>query len=181
MAKVITVLAQGFEEIEAITIIDILRRGGITVFVVGLDALDVQGAHGITVKADHLLENFAEPFDGIVLPGGQPGAANLAASERVIALVKQTHERQGLCAAICAAPAVLGKAGILLGKRATCFPGCESALLGALLDTSAVVRDGNIITSRGVGTALSFALELVDYLANQRKASAVRSSILFEG
>jgi 4-methyl-5(b-hydroxyethyl)-thiazole monophosphate biosynthesis len=179
MPSVVTVLAPGFEETEAVTVIDLLRRAGVTVTVLGLDSREVAGSHGITLVADTLFKDFSSPFDGIVLPGGMPGTKNLAASAPLLDLIRRTHKRGGLCAAICAAPTVFGKAGILAGRRATCYPGCEKELGGAEFTEQEVVRDRNIITSRGVGTAIPFALELVAFAVNAEAAVKVRKSIVY--
>ncbi|MCL2220137.1 MAG: DJ-1/PfpI family protein [Chitinispirillia bacterium] len=178
MPQAVTILADGFEEIEAITVIDLLRRAGIGVTVLGLDSLMVRGAHDIRVAADGLLREFSGTFDALVLPGG-PGTKNLAASEEVLNMVREAHGRGKICAAICAAPAVLAKAGILEKKKATCYPGCEAALSGVLLATDAVVADENIITSRGVGTAIPFALELIDYMVGADVMRKIGAAILY--
>jgi protein deglycase len=180
MPHVITVLAPGFEETEAVTIIDLLRRAGVTVTVLGLDSREVTGSHNIAIIAEKLFKDFNDPFDGIVLPGGQPGTGNLAASAPLLDLIRATDTRGGLCAAICAAPTVLAKAGILSGRRATCFPGCEKDLAGARHVEEAVVRDRNVITSRGVGTAILFALELIAYLVNPDATAKVKNSIIYK-
>jgi 4-methyl-5(b-hydroxyethyl)-thiazole monophosphate biosynthesis len=179
MFRIITVLAPGFEEAEAVTFIDLLRRAKVPVTVLGLQSLEVKGSHDITLIADGLLDEFSGPFDGIVLPGGMPGSKNLAESTRVLDLVRDAHKQGALCAAICAAPMVLGKAGILLGVRATCFPGCEEKLVGASIVEQPVVRDRNVITSRGLGAAVVFGLELISYLCGQEEAERIRGSILF--
>jgi protein deglycase len=180
MPHVITVLATGFEETEAITVIDLLRRAGVTVTLLGLESREVTGSHGITIVTDKLLADFGDAFDGIVLPGGMPGAKNLANSARLLDLLRETHKRGGLCAAICAAPIVLGRAGVLAGHKATCFPGFEKELTGAQFVDNDVVRDRNVITSRGVGTAIPFALEVISHLVNSEAAGKVKKSILYK-
>ncbi|MDR2578888.1 MAG: DJ-1/PfpI family protein [Chitinispirillales bacterium] len=179
MPHAIIILADGFEEIEAVTCIDLLRRAGITVTVLGLDAVDVRGAQNLWVKADMPLAEFRDSFDAVVLPGGMPGTTNLAASEETLNLIRFAYEEEKLCAAICAAPAVLAKAGILSEKKVTCYPGCESYMSGALLFEDAVVTDYNIITSRAVGTAIPFALELIEVLAGQETARKIKAAILY--
>ena len=181
MSSVITVLAPGFEETEAITFIDLLRRAKVTVTVLGLESREVRGSHNIAVVADKLLGEFSGPFDGIVLPGGQPGTTNLAGSQRLLDLIREAHGRGALCAAICAAPTVLAKAGILAGLKATCYPGCEKELDGALFEEQTVVRDRNVVTSRGVGTAIPFGLALISYLINPDAAEKVKAAIVYEG
>ena len=179
MSRVITVLAPGFEETEAVTFIDLLRRAGVTVTVLGLESPAVTGSHHITVTADKTLKELSGPFDGIVLPGGMPGAKNLADSPALLDLVRATHGRGALCAAICAAPIVFGKAGILQGFTATCYPGYEKDLTGATVVDKPVVCDRNVITSRGVGTAIAFGLALIAYLSDSGAADKVRRAILF--
>ncbi len=177
--RAVVVLADGFEETEAITIVDLLRRGEIEVIVAGLHDTRVGGAHQIVVQADTTLQQAPREFDAIVLPGGQPGTTNLGNDESLLRLVRQTCDQGRLCAAICAAPSVLGKAGILDQKAATCYPGFESQLHGAVLSTDPVVVDGNIVTSRGVGTAIPFALELIASLVDRSTAASVAEKILY--
>jgi len=179
MPHVITVLAPGFEETEAVTPIDLLRRAKIDVTILGLESLQVRGSHNIAIAADKLFSAFTGPFDAIMLPGGMPGSKNLAASPALLDLVRETHRRKALCAAICAAPMVLGKAGILRGFQATCYPGNENDLTGAIILEKPVVRDRNVITSRGAGTAIPFALEIITYLTDAKTAEQVKSAILF--
>jgi 4-methyl-5(b-hydroxyethyl)-thiazole monophosphate biosynthesis len=179
MPHAITILADGFEEIEAITVIDLLRRAGIDVTILGLDGIEVRGARDIRVKADAILRDFGGTFDALVLPGGMPGTNNLAASEEVLEMVRMANSRGKICAAICAAPMVFARAGILDMKKATCYPGCESMLVGAQLSADAVVKDGNIVTSRAVGTAIPFALELIEMMADKETAGKIGTAILY--
>lgn len=179
MPHIITVLAPGFEETEAVTIIDLLRRAQVKVTVLGLETREVKGSHNITIIADEVLSAFAGPFDGIVLPGGMPGSRNLAASAGLLSLIRNTNKRKGLCAAICAAPTVFAKAGILKGVIATCFPGMEKELTGAAFVDQPVVRDSNIVTSRGAGTAIPFALELIAYLEGKKAAEKTAAAIVY--
>jgi 4-methyl-5(b-hydroxyethyl)-thiazole monophosphate biosynthesis len=181
MPHAVTVLADGFEEVEAIAIIDILRRAGVEVTVLGLDGFEVRGAHNLRVKADMPFAEFIGDFDAVVLPGGMPGTSNLAASAPLLELVKNAYDRGKLCAAICAAPIVLAKAGILDSRKAACYPGCEAALsgAGALVVEDDVVVDGNVITSRAVGTAISFALELAEAMVGEETATKVGAAILY--
>lgn len=179
MARVIMPLADGFEETEAIAAIDILRRGGIEVTVAGVNDEMVKGAHGISVRADTLFAECDNDSDGVVLPGGMPGAKNLSESEGVLRAIRHHFDRGALCAAICAAPAVLSKAGILDGKKATCYPGHEKNLHGAtILEDQDVVIDGNVVTSRGVGTAPAFGLAIVSILSGEETAQDVARAIL---
>jgi 4-methyl-5(b-hydroxyethyl)-thiazole monophosphate biosynthesis len=179
MPHVITVLADGFEEVDAVTIIDLLRRAGVEVTILGLDSAEVRGAHDLRVRADKLFKEFNGNFDAIVLPGGMPGTNNLAASEELLTLIRSARKQNKLCAAICAAPIVLAKAGILNNIKATCYPGCENRLTGAQMVEDAVVADGNIITSRAVGTAIVFSLKLIEVLTNKETAQKISSGILF--
>ena len=178
MPHTIIVLAPGFEETEAVTAIDLLRRAGVTVTVLGLETLEVSGSHCIAIKTDKLLKDFSGDFDAIVLPGGMPGAKNLAADARLLDLIRYAHRRGKLCAAICAAPIVLGKAGVLQGFLATCYPGHEQELTGAEIVNEPVVHDRNIITSRSVGTAIPFVLELIACLVSGDAAEKTGAAIL---
>jgi len=177
--KVVVPLAEGFEEIEFSTIVDILRRAGIAVTVAGLKEGGINGAHGIRVTPDTLIDKVsADDFDAIVLPGGNPGYVNLGKSEKVLNLVRGMHEKNKYVTAICAAPSVLAKAGVIQGKRATIFPGMEDTLTGAQHSKERVVVDGKIITSQGPGTAMEFAIKLVEVLAGKNKAEEVEEGVL---
>ena len=172
-------LANGFEEIEALATVDILRRAEIPVKTVGVGTVRPTGTHGITVEAD-LSENDIRTDDisGVILPGGMPGASNLAASASVKRCLAVAKERGLLIAAICASPAVvLGQGGFLNGKTATCYPGFENRMTGAVVSASPVVTDGNITTAKGAGVTVDFALELVARLTTPAIAEKIRSSI----
>jgi protein deglycase len=179
MPHAIIILADGFEEVEAVTVIDLLRRAEIRVTVLGLDGVEVRGAHDVWIRADQLFNGFSEPFDALILPGGGPGTKKLAASKDLVELVRQSHERGLLCAAICAAPTILAKAGILDDKKAVCYPGCEDKMGDAVVLEDAVVVDGNIITSRSAGTAIPFGLEIIYALLGEEVEENVRSAILY--
>ncbi|MDR0876177.1 MAG: DJ-1/PfpI family protein [Clostridiales Family XIII bacterium] len=174
-------LADGFEEIEALTVVDILRRAGLkteTVSVMG--RLPVTGAHGVQVIADIVFEDavYAD-CELIVLPGGMPGATNLDEHARLREKIQSFARQDKKLAAICAAPLVLGHAGVLEGKEATCYPGFEKELTGAVLTDTAVCVSGNITTSRGPATAAPFALELVRQLKSDDASDTVASDMLF--
>lgn len=175
----LVILSEGFEEIEAITPIDLLRRAGISVVMAALGSRTVRGAHGITVLADEELKSDSALCDAIVLPGGQQGTSNLAASDLVVDLVASYFAAGRICAAICAAPLVLAKAGILAARRVACYPGIESMLGDARISQSDVVTDGNIITSRGAGTAVAFAIALIESLENREIAWETARKILY--
>lgn len=181
MKKAAVLLADGFEEIEALTAVDLLRRARIYVDTISIsDDYMVHGAHGINVQTEDLFEevNFAE-FDMIVLPGGMPGTKNLEEHNGVQRVVKDFYENGKYVGAICAAPGILGAMGLLKGKRAACYPSVEDRLSGAVIMRVPVVQDGNIITSRGMGTAIDFALKLVEVLTDKSKAEEIADSIIY--
>jgi 4-methyl-5(b-hydroxyethyl)-thiazole monophosphate biosynthesis len=180
MKKVAVFLAQGFEEIEALSIIDILRRTGVEVTTVSITTYNmVRGAHNVKVDADEVFEyvDFSE-MDMLVLPGGMPGAKNLNNSEDVRKWLKIFASEGKEIAAICAAPMVLGDLGLLEGKNATCYPGFEAELKGANVTGESVVVDGNITTGKGPGLAFDFALALVEKLCGVEKRNEVASGLL---
>lgn len=182
MIKVSVLLADGFEEVEALTVVDLLRRAQIYVDTVSItDDYTVHGAHGINVQTEDLFSeaDFSES-DMIVLPGGMPGTTNLNTHEGVRCVVKQFAEEGKLIAAICAAPTVLGNLGLLKGKRITCYPGVEPEIQGAVMLRTQVAVDGNIITSRGVGTAIAFALKLIEVLVGEDKSREIADAIVYE-
>ncbi len=162
---VIILLADGFEEIEALTPVDMMRRAGIDVKTVGITGKDVTGAHGIVVRADILPEeiNF-ENLEMAVFPGGMPGALNLDASDVTDKVIEAVISNDARLAAICAAPLVLGHRNLLVGKEATCYPGFEDELCGANVVRRDVVTDGNITTASGMEVSLAFAKELVSLI-----------------
>lgn len=178
--SVLLLLAEGFEEIEASTVLDLLRRAGVEVVTANVSGGDlVRGAHGLAVKADrNLAEVRDRVFSAVVLPGGMPGSTNLAESADVEHVLK-AHAAQGTyVAAICAAPIVLAKYGLLKGRKATCYPGCEAQLTGARIQDEAVVEDGQVITSRGPATAMDFGLTLIEKLVGAAKSREIRRAVL---
>lgn len=175
-------LATGFEEIEAITVIDVLRRAEVDVKTLSITGeLSVEGAHGIFVKADTLFEdaNYKD-CEMMVLPGGLPGTTNLGAHEGLIKELKAFEAKGGKIAAICAAPMVFGEEGLLEGKTAVIYPGMESHLKGAKIGTNDVEIDGNIITSKGPGTAMSFALALAGVLKGPAMVDSLKEAMLLK-
>lgn len=180
MGRVLVPIADGFEEIEAVTTIDILRRADVEVVVAGLTPGPVTGSHGIAIRPDRTLdEALAEEYDMIALPGGLPGADNLEGDERVLALVRRMFEEGRYTAAICAAPKVLAAAGVLDERRATSYPGFldPAATPGLRIVAETVVQDGAVITSRGPGTAMDFALALVENLAGRSRRDAIEATL----
>jgi 4-methyl-5(b-hydroxyethyl)-thiazole monophosphate biosynthesis len=181
MVKALVLLASGFEEIEASTIVDILRRCGVEVTVAGRISEAVEGAHGMKFIPDALIEGVAvRDFDAVVCPGGAPGYENLRKDRRVLAIIEEAFNCNKLVAAVCASPAVLSDAGVLEGKVCTIYPGMEGELEkgGGKPRTEMVVVDGNIITSRGPATALPFALKLAEKLVGKKVAEKVRVETL---
>lgn len=180
MPRVLVPLAQGCEEIEAVTVIDLLRRAKIEVVSAGLDDQPVTASRGVRLIPDATLDNaLKQEFDMVVLPGGMPGAANLNNDPRIKTLLKDMAAKGRYTAAICAAPFVLGEAGLLAGKAATSFPGFvdKMDLPGTTYLTDPVVKDGMVITSRGPGTAMDFALELIETLAGRAKRDEVEAGL----
>lgn len=172
-------LADGFEELEAIAPIDMLKRAGIEVITVGVTGKNVTGSHGITFVADitedEVLLN--EKLEAVILPGGMPGTLNLEKNETVQSTIDYAANNGILICAICAAPSVLGHRGLLSGKNATAFPGFEKDLQGANTNADFVVRDGNFITAKGAGVAVEFGLEIVSYLVSKEKSDEIKSTI----
>jgi 4-methyl-5(b-hydroxyethyl)-thiazole monophosphate biosynthesis len=177
MNKVLVFLAAGFEEIEAVTIIDLLRRAAIDVTVAGLEKEKVTGSHGITILCDRFYQEVdAQDFDYLILPGGQPGTNNLKNDEHVIDIIRDFARNNKLIGAICAAPTILLKAGVLKNRTVTSYPSERDAFVASTYREENVVSDKNIITSRGVGTAIEFALDLIGLIkgAETKKETAGR-------
>ena len=181
---VVVFLADGFEEVEALAPVDLMRRAGLDVKMAGVTGREVTGSHGICVKADLAAEDVdVSALEAVVLPGGLPGTHNLEASPAVQACVDGCVEQGKLVSAICAAPSILAHKGLLAGRNATAFPNFQQDLTegGALLSDSYVVRDGQFLTGRGMGVATQFGLALVAALVSEEKAAEIRSSIQWEG
>lgn len=180
MASVLVPLAEGAEELEAVTVVDLLRRAGIEVVVAGLQSGPVRCSRGTVIAPDMALdEALMRDYDMLVLPGGQPGATHLEADARIIALVQRMAQAQRYTAAICAAPRVLATAGVLDGRRATGFPGTLDPVRHphVRIEEQPVVADGRVVTSRGPGTAMDFALALIDLLAGREQRERVQAGL----
>ncbi len=174
-------LADGFEEIEALTPVDMLRRAGLDVKTVAVGSRVAIGSHGISVICDmDAAEVNENELTMLVLPGGMPGSLNLDASPHVDRFINAALKNGGRLAAICAAPLVLGRRGLLKGKEAICYPGFESELIGAKISEKAVVTDGNITTAKGMGAALGFATELVRIFCGEEKAKQLSEAVMDE-
>ncbi|HEX5338169.1 MAG TPA: DJ-1 family glyoxalase III [Gallionella sp.] len=179
MKTALILFADGSEELEAVSVINILRRAGVSVTLAGLHSGPLRGSRGTMLLPDSTLdEALAQQYDMVVLPGGQPGTNNLKADARVLKLVREMHGANKYVAAICAAPSVLAEAGLLDGKRATCFPTCLDEYPKVHLQNVAVVEDGKLITSRGPGTAMDFALVLAERLVGHAKRLEVEAGLV---
>ena len=178
--SVIVVLAEGFEEIEAVIPIDVLRRAGLNITTAGLSGRSVTGSHGIIITADQAWENVsALTPDVLVLPGGMPGSKNLGEHQGLRQLAQRVQSKNGYLAAICAAPAfTLAAWGLLAGRRATCYPGCETQFpVDVRHEQAAVVVDGRVITASGPGAALDFSFKLVEVLINREAVDRLREQM----
>ncbi|MEY8331759.1 DJ-1 family glyoxalase III [Lachnospiraceae bacterium 47-T17] len=179
--KVGIMAAEGYEEIEMLTVVDLLRRGGMVCDIISVTgSRELTSSHQVTVFADLLFADadFAG-YDALVIPGGMPGTTNLGKHAGVCGQLKAAHKAGKLIAAICAAPTVFGALGLLEGKRAICYPGMEDGLTGADVTMEPVVRDGNIITSRGMGTAIDFGLAILAYFEGEEAAASLAEKIVY--
>lgn len=183
MKRVNIYLAEGFEEIEAVTVVDVLRRAKIDARMISItDRLEVKGAHEITITADEIFgkaDNFKA--DMIVLPGGMPGTRNLGEHKGLGEVILGFAEKNKLIAAICAAPSILGKLGLLDNKEAVCYPGFEEDLQGAVVGSGILCQEGNYITSIGPGTAIYFSLRLVEVLKGREAAEELSKGMIVQG
>jgi len=178
MASVLVPLAQGCEELEAITVVDLLRRAGVSVVTAGLDDKPVRASRGMVLVPDTTLdEALKQEYDMVVLPGGLPGADHLDSDPRIRGLIKEMADKGRYTAAICAAPKVLASTGVLEGKRVTSFPGALDAFDGLDYRSDPVVQDGKLITSRGPGTAMDFALTLIENLVGKDRRDEVEAGL----
>jgi len=177
--NVLVPLAEGFEEIEAMTVVDVLRRAGIKVTVAGLPGTIVEGSRKVKVLAGAKLDDIVEKdYDAVVLVGGSPGYSNLSKSNKIMKIIGEFHRDDKLVAAICGAPTVLAEAGILTNVKATVYPGLEKYIPKPRSES--VLIDGNVITSQGPATAMEFSLKLVEYLAGKETMKNVKEQLLFK-
>ena len=182
MKKVAVILAHGFEEVEAVTPIDILKRGGVDVIIAGVGDIDVIGSHGVKIECDTTVRQInVDDFDGVVIPGGLPGANNISESEEAGRFIDNIFRDKKLVAAICASPSiVLSPLKVLDGRKSTGYPGFESGFSDSVgIRTDKVVVDGNVITSMGPGTAADFSFAILEYLVGSEQAESVARSMLF--
>ncbi len=183
MKRIALILAHGFEEVEAVTPIDILRRGGIDVVIAGIGDNKIIGSHGISIECDTTIGQIdAVDFDGVVIPGGLTGANNISESEEAGRFIESIYQNKKIVAAICASPSiVLSPLKVLDGKKSTGYPGFENGFSEFVeLKTDKVVVDGNIITSKGPGTAADFSFAILEYLVGQEKAESVAKAMLYK-
>lgn len=176
MAKVAVILANGFEEIEALTVVDVLRRANISCDMVGFEE-QVTGSHDIQVTADRVFDGDLSDYDLLILPGGMPGSANLRDNQALISEIQAFNQERKKISAICAAPIALHQAGVLKDKHFTCYDGVQEQITDGIYQKETVVVDGNLTTSRGPSTALAFAYELVDQLGGD--AESLRVGMLY--
>ena len=171
--------AQGFEEIEALAAVDVLRRAKLNVLTVGINNLQITGSHNITVLCDYEINQLKpnDSLEAIVLPGGMPGTKNLGKSSEIISFIDFAYKHEKLICAICAAPMILGHIGLLAGRQAVCFPGFEGDLRGAHISDKYVCRDGNIITAKGMGCAIDFAIEIAKEFIGKQNAEFLKESL----
>ena len=173
-------IAEGFEEIEALLPLDLMRRAKLDVTTVGVGAQEITGAHGITVKTDITEVSFDAntSYDMVFLPGGMPGTLNLAKSETVIKAIETAKKHDKYIAAICAAPSILGDMGLLASKQAVCYPGFEDRLTSAIIPNAKVVLDGKILTAKGLGAAMEMGLKIVEIFRGKAVADELRHTVI---
>lgn len=180
--KIGMMVANGYEEVEMLTVVDLLRRAGMTCDIISVSGeKELTSSHKVTVIADLLYEEADfDSYDALAIPGGMPGTTNLGAHAGVCEQLKKAYADGRMIAAICAAPTVFGKLGLLEGKKAICYPGMEDQLTGVEVTYEPAVRDGNIITSRGMGTAIDFGLAIIAYYEGEEAAAALAEKIVYE-
>jgi len=182
MSKIAIFLATGFEEIEALTVVDVCRRAKATIEMISItDDIYVTSSHKITVRADKMLDEVCDDdsYDMLVLPGGMPGTKNLETCEKLMAKLDRYYESGRNIAAICAAPTVFGHRGYLKGRKACCYPKMEDQLEGATVSYEPTVTDGNVITGRGMGAAIDFSLAILDKLGDTTPSETIANSIVY--
>ncbi len=179
MEKILFILADGFEEIEALLPVDFLRRLNFKLTLAGLSAIEVTGSHGITVKTDKLLKDASFDFDALVLPGGMPGSINLRDNAPVINMIKRFYKEDKLIAAVCAAPIALDKAGILQGKKHTAHPSVKDSFKSSNCTENRIEIDNNIITGKGPGVSAEFALAIAKYLGKEKEGQKTYIDMFF--
>lgn len=182
MKRAVMLFAEGFETVEALMVVDLLRRGGVEVTMTSINEEDmVRSAHGVGIEMDATMDEIdVLDYDAIILPGGMPGTLHLGESEAVKKALLRMNEAGRIVSAICAAPGVLGKHGLLEGKNACSYPDHEVNLLGATVSREPVVVDGNIVTSRALGTAMEFGFKLLELLVSKEKADEVKKAIVYQ-
>ncbi len=179
MPTALIMLASGFEEIEAVSVIDILRRAGVKLFIAGVNGSMIAGAHGIKLQSDTEVGDIkTKDFDVVILPGGNEGVENLKRSQDVREIISRQNQKEKLIAAICAAPTLLDDMGLLEGRRATCYPANRAGLKSAVYLEDTVVQDDHFLTSRGPGTAMAFAYAILERLALKAQADQLREGML---
>lgn len=171
--------ADGFEEVEAVAALDVIRRAGIEIESVGIGGKAIRGSHGIEIICDRTDSeiSFSDELSGIILPGGMPGTLNLMNSKTVNNFIEFCSEKKLLLAAICAAPMILGRKGLLSGCKAVCFPGFENELTGSLHSDDFVCTDGNIVTAKGMGSAVNFGIAIVRYFKGSDEAESLKLTL----
>ena len=175
-------MADGTEEIEALTVVDLLRRAGIEIKTVSVEKTnDILGSHGIPIKCDINLSDVSALPEMIVLPGGKKGTETLKANETLAELIRKQNDRNGYLAAVCAAPTIYGEMGLLMGRSATCYPGLEEKLIGAKVQSPdvTVAVDDNFITSRGLGTSIDFALKIIELLLSKEDSDKIAKQVVY--
>jgi len=179
MKKVLVPVTDGFEEIETVTIVDILRRAGVSVTLAGLQAGPLKGSRGVQILADAFIDEVKDDeFDLLVLPGGQPGVDNLRKDPRILEILRNRDRNKQMIGAICAAPLALRDAGITQGRRLTSHPSIEKEFSESRYSLDRVIVDGNFVTSRAAGTSIEFALKLVEILVGPEKACEIAKAVL---
>lgn len=181
MVNTAVLFATGFEEVEGLTVVDLLRRANINTSMVGVEEKKVTGAHEVTITTDTLLDDVdIDKIDALILPGGAPGFQNLRKNKRVLSMIEDAYEKKKIVAAICASPSVLATAGVLKNKKATIYPGMEEEIKKGegIIQDDLVVVDNNIVTSKGPATTMLFALKLIELLKDKETSEDVKNKVL---